>query len=222
MNDVITAPRIDPANADFLSQAKVIVEQVKESKNFDAGFGFINDLKKYGESFERAQGMMLEGMDSVWRPNEHDGETFYAASLRETGLSPATVERHIRMQRTRDSGKVPAKYLEIIDSKYGPKEFIKIANLVEGGWELDEEDWQKFSEVEGEKEVGRVVREITGRKPRSNWLSITIDSRGVLFEHTNEGVREIGRLNIHDDHPDVQKAIKRITGCAGIVPASEY
>lgn len=222
MNDITPAPRLDPTHLDFLTRTEQIVQEVVESKDFEAGFGFINDLTEHGKTFDRAKGMMLEGLESVWNPAEQEGETFYAAALRKTGLSPITVERHIKIQKLLTSNAIPEQYREPIEANHGQKELIRIANLVEGGYEIEEDDWQKISDVRGEKEVGRVTREITGKPPRSNWLSITMDARGVLYEHTNGGTRECGRLNIHDDHPDVQKAINRITGCAGIQPASEY
>lgn len=222
MNEVVSAPRLDPTHVDFLSRTEQIVFDVVLSLNFDKGFDFINDLTEHSKTFETAKGMMLEGMEKVWVSSENEGETFYAAALRRTGLSPITVERHIKIQRLLSSDAIPDQYREVIESNHGQKELIKIANVVEGGFDIDVDDWKSLSNVRGEKAMGEAIRKITKREPRSNWLAITIDTRGVLFEHTIRGVRECGRLNVHDNDKDVQNAIKRVRGCAGIVPASEY
>jgi hypothetical protein len=222
MTDIVSIPRLDPVQVQFLTQTESIVKEVVESRDFDKGFDFINELHEQGKTFARAIGVVLEGMEGAWKPSEHDGESFYAAALRKTGLSPITVKRHVKIQKALASGVIPPEYQEQIESNHGEKELIRIANLIEGGFEVDDEGWRDLAEAAGEKEVGRIARKIQGVEPRSNWLSISIDVNGRLFVHTSTTHREIGRLFVDDEDPAVQKAINRITGCAGIQPASEY
>lgn len=218
-DEIITVPRTDIIQSDFLKETEALVQQVKESKNFDGGFQFINDLHSQGRAFDDAIGMMLNGMNDVWIPAEHEGEKFGQAALRKTGLKPVTVYRHLKIQQALPH--IPDDFREEIQDK-GIKEKIQIAELVRGGYEVTEENWRDLAEAPDEKEVGRIARKIKGVEPRSNWLAISIDDNGVLRVHTVRGVREVGRLYVYEDDADVQKAIARITGCSGIQPSSEY
>lgn len=222
MTDIVSIPRLDPAQVEFLTQTEAVVKQVVENRDFEYGFSEINRLHEYGKTFARAIGAILEGMEGVWKPSEHEGETFYNAALRRTGLSPITVRRHVKIQKALASGVIPPEYQEQIEANHGEKELVQIANLIEGGYELKDEDWRDLAEAAGEKEVGRIRRKIQNVEPRSNWLAISIDDNGRLFVHTVRGHREMGRLFVDDNDEDVKKAINRITGCAGIQPASEY
>lgn len=218
MNQVVTVPRTDIVQSEFLTSAEVIVRDVVESKNFDAGFQFINDLYAQGKAFDDAIGMMLNGMNDIWEPDEHEGERFEQATLRNTGLKPVTVQRHLKVQKALPL--VPDEYREEIQGK-GFKTKIQIANLVDGGYEITNEDWRDFAEAPDEKEIGRIARKVKGVEPRSNWLSITIDENGVLTAHSVRGHFEIGRLNVWDETDEVQRSISRLTNC-GVEPESEY
>lgn len=222
MNEVVSIPRLDPVQVNFITQVEFFVQKVVDEKDFEAGFDEINRLHEQGKTFARAIGVILEGMEEKWSPSEHEGESFYAVALRKTGLSPITVKRHVKIQKALASNVIPPEYLEQMEANHGEKELIQIANLIEGGYEMDDEDWRDLAEAAGEKEVGRIRRKIQNVEPRSNWLAISIDDRGVLKVHTTLGVRECGRLFVDDDDPAVEKAIARITGCAGIQPSSEY
>lgn len=218
-NEVVSIPRIDPIQADFLSQTETLVKQVVDSKNFDGGFQFINDLHAQGRAFDDAIGMMLNGMSEIWLPEEHEGERFEQAARRKTTLALVTVQRHLKIQKALPF--IPEDYREEIQDK-GFKAKIRVAQLVEGGYEVTEENWRDLAEAPDEREVDRISREIRGVEPRSNWLSISIDSNGRLFVHTVRGHRECGRLYVEDDDPDVKKAISRLTGCSGVQPSTEY
>lgn len=219
MNEIVSIPRTDVIQSDFLTTTEAVVRRVVERKDFESGFQFINDLHAQGRAFDDAIGMMLNGMYEIWNPDEHDGEKFGQAALRKTGLKPVTIYRHIKIQKALPL--VPEDYREEIQEK-GVKEKIQIAELVAGGYEVTEENWRDLAEAPDEKEVGRISRKIRGVEPRSNWLAISIDDRGVLRVHTVRGVRECGRLFVDDDDQDVQKAISRLIGCSGVAPASEY
>lgn len=219
MTDIVSVPRTDIVQVEFLSNTAAIVKEVVENRDFDSGFRFIKDLRAQGMAFDDAIGMMLNGMNEIWIPSEHEGEQFKSAAQRETGLSPITVYRHLKIQQALPH--VPEEFQEEIQNK-GQKEKIRIAELVVGGYEITNENWRDLAEAPDVKEVGRIARKVKNEEPRSNWLAISLDDRGVLRVHTVRGVRECGRLNTSDDDGDVQKAIARITGCAGIQPSSEY
>lgn len=218
MTDIVSVPRTDVVQAEFLVSTEAVVHDVIATKNFDAGFQFINDLHAQGRAFDDAIGMMLNGMNEIWNPSEHEGERFEQATLRYTGLKPVTVQRHLKVQKALPI--IPEDYREEIQGK-GFKTKIQIANLVEGGYEITNENWRDFAEAVDEKEVGRIARKVKDVPPRSNWLSITIDDNGVLVAHSVRGHFEVGRLNVWDDTDEVHRSISRLTNC-GVEPKEEY
>lgn len=220
-SEITPVPVVSIEHIDFIKETKKILEGVKETKDFEAGFDFINQLHEKGRSFATAIGIMLEGMEPIWIPEEHEGESFKAAAVRNTDLSPVTIQRHIKIQRALESDVIPEVFRDDIQVM-GQKSLIQIAELVVSGRELTHKDWKELSDAADEREVGRVVRKIKKVAPRSNYLAITIDERGHLWEHTAKGSRQCGVLFVQDKHPDVQKAIERLRGCGGILEKVDY
>ena len=219
MTDIVSVPRTDILHTQFLTQAEAVVLEVKKNKDFDMGFAFVRTMKEMKRTLDDGTGLALNGMAEVWEPAEHDGETFEQAVIRETGLDKYTVQRHLKVQRTLPL--IPDEYREeVAGMSLNAK--TRVAELIEGGYEMEEEDWLKIVESPSLKDVERVTREIKGVEPRSNWLAISIDDNGVLMVHTVRGHFECGRLNVWDDNPDVQKAISRLTSCTGVRPSTEY
>lgn len=207
---------------DFLSETEVILSNIVENKDFERGFEFINGLLEKGKEFARGISILLDGMESIWVDGEHEGESFLHAANRITGLSPETIKRHTRIQKLLDSDSIPLEFRDQIE-KAGEKSLVQIANLKESGYELEHKDWLRLSEKAGDEQaIGKIAREIKGVPPRSNFLAITIDERGVLVAHTKDAHQEFGRMDIYSENPAVQKAIARITGCANIFQSLEY
>lgn len=207
---------------DFLTQTEVILSDIVENKDFERGFEFINGLLEKGKEFARGISILLDGMESVWVDGEHEGESFLHAANRITGLSPETIRRHTRIQKLLDSDAIPLEFRPQIEGA-GEKSLVQIANVVEAGYELEHKDWLRLSEkASDEQAVGKITREIKGVPPRSNFLAVTIDERGVLVAHTKDIHQEFGRLDIYSENPAVQKAIARIVGCANVFQSVEY
>ena len=219
---IVEVPRVPIEQVDFLSKTKEILREIKKTGNFDAGFQFVKSLNEMGSTFDRAKSIMLEGMDKVWKPEKHEGETFLQATVRLTGLHPVTIVRHTKNERLLNSGIIPDVYKESIETS-GEKSLVQIANVVDAGFELEDKDWRSLAEASGDdRKVGRIVRKIKGVAPRSNFYAITLDERGVLVGHTKDAHVELGRLNVDSDNPIVQKGISRLTGCSGVLPSVEY
>lgn len=209
------------ALVDLYGATKGILNQVIQTRNFDAGFEYINELHEQGRKFAAAIGIMIEGMEKEWKAEEHEGETFMQAAVRKTDLHPATIRRHSTIQRFLDSGVVPENVFNDIRES-GQKSLVRIANVADR-IEISPENWNKIAEVaDDEKSLSVVLRKIEKKEPRSNWLAISIDERGILTAHTKTERIEIGRLNIGNKSETAQKALDRIIGCAGILNKVEY
>lgn len=220
MSDVEIIQR-DDVSLDLESETRRILDDVVRTRNFDAGFAYINELHDQGKRFVGAIGVMIEGMEKEWIPSEHEGQTFLQAAVTKTELHATTIKRHSKIQRFLDSDIIPDNVREKI-SEAGQKSLVRIANLVDRV-EVSDKNWNKIAEVAyDEKSLGVVLRKIEKVEPRSNWLAISMDENGRLFKHTKRGTKQIGKLFIQDDDKDVQKAIERITGCAGILDTVEY
>lgn len=210
-----TATDITPKD-EFLQQTELILARVVETRDFRIGFDYVNRLLDGKKVIDSSVSVVLDGMEKEWIPSEHESETFLAATVRETGLSPETIRRHTNNQWLLNSGKIPEEFKESIENS-GEKSLVQIANVARV-YDLEHDDWQRFSEAAGdEQKVGRIARKIKGVPPRTNWLMITIDETGMVVAHTKEEpFVELFRMPIHSESPAAQKALARITGCAGI------
>lgn len=207
------------ATATFEIIANEAVQRV-DSGDMDAGFDAVNFLYEKGVEVGGAIGKIVSAMEKKWINPE--GEKFLDALARRTPLHPTTIKNHLVVNKLLDSGTIPEHVLPAIKSA-DQKTIIRIAKTAEG-YDLDVEDWEKIAEAaySGEKSTSMVIRKITGEKPRSNWMLLTIDERGIITEHTAEGAKEVGKLHINNSDPDVQKAIKRIVNGANIQDKVEY
>lgn len=209
--------------ASLLGETEKVLNEVVETKDFDKGFAYINALLETVGDVDKSIGIMLEGMEDIWKPEEHEGETFLEASARKTPLHPVTIRRHTKIQGLRSSGAIP-EHLRPQFEDAGQKVLESIANVIEAGYEIEEDEWLALSEaVDNDKWVRRITQKIKKAEPRSNYLAITIDEKtGELWEHTKRGSRQCGILYVKDEDEDVKKAIKRLTSCSGVLTNVEY
>lgn len=211
---------------DISKEAEIVVESIKATGDFDLGFAFINGLYDKGLELDGAIGILVDGMSKLWNPSEHDGERFLDVTVRKTPLHPVTVSRHLAVKEFFSTAEIPEHVRPAIE-KADQKSIIRIAKAADVH-EFTVESWEKIGEAvySGEKSVSMTIRRITKTAPRSNWLGISIDDKGVLVAHAMEDGEEVhielGRLHKGNKNKTVQKAIKRIVSCAGITDKVEY
>lgn len=181
-----------------------MLARVRETRDFRIGFDYVNRLLDGQAVIDSNVSVTLSGMDAEWIPSEHEGESFLDAVIRETPLTQASLNRHTKIQKLL-TGDIPDEFRERIECG-GQKSLIQIANLKEDGYELEHGDWLRIHEkVEDDRAVAKVIREITGRPPRSNFINHFYDEEnGVVYAWVNGKVVEAGRMNMDDD-PDVKK-----------------
>lgn len=189
---------------EFLQQTERILGLVKETGRFEEGFRFVDNLLAGRDVIDKSVSIILDGMEELWNPNEHGGEAFLDATIRMTRLTKVSVRRHTKIQGFLESDVIPDEFRDQIESG-GQKSLIQVANVVDDGYELDHDDWLRISEkIQDERDTAKVIREITGRPPRSNFVSHWYDEYGVVWAWVNGRVVEAGRLNMDDD-PDIVK-----------------
>lgn len=211
-----------------IDEAKAVVSMIQETHDFNTGFRMISSILGQAKKMDDVIGVLITGMEPVWNPAEHEGERFIDAVVRVTGLSPDTIRRHLDVKKFFDmhSEEIPEAVLPSIQEA-DQKSLIRIvrAAVVHG---FDEDEWGKIGEAvySGEKSVSQVIRKITKTQPRTNWLGISIDEKGVLTVHANEGGemvhKEIGRLHVNNPDQTVQKGILRVTRGANIQDHIEH
>jgi len=220
--EIISVPATSLAHTEIVESLGKIFQTYADSEDFEGGFGLICDLEERGRSFDRAKSIGFEILEGAWRPEKHEGESFLSAAVRKTGLDPTTIKRHVKIQKLLKSGKIPEEEYESIEQS-GEKSLVQVANLVDAGYELEPEDWLAISEASGDdRKVGMIARKIKKVPPRSNYLAITINDKGVLVAHTATSHEEIGKLYVNSDSLVVQKGISRLTNCSGVLPSIEY
>jgi hypothetical protein len=207
VTDIVSVPRTDIVHTEFLTQTESVVQEVKRTKDFNTGFAFIRLMKEMKRTLDDGTGIVMNGMAEIWKPEEHDGEDFEAAVVRETGLDEQTIKNHLKVQR--NAPLVPEDFREEI-SLLPFRSKIKVAELVEEGYEMSDDDWLNIIQHPSSEEVGAISRQIKGVEPRTNWLEILEDENGVLYAHSIRGMFELGRWNSWDDTPEIQKGIKRL------------
>lgn len=215
MLNVQTSPKDE-----FLQQTEYILSRVIETRNFDIGFDFVKSLIDGKDVIEKSAALVLDGMDKEWIPSEHEGESFFDATYRKTGLSPITIGNKLSVQKLLNSDAIPEEYREQIES-LDMKSLVRISKTVEQGYEVDKNDWKRWSDTPGNTEVERIAREITGKPPRSNFVSFFFDEHGIVYSHVNGRVVEAGRLSLDDD-PDVLKAIEVWKARSKMTPKVNY
>lgn len=215
MLNVQTSPKDE-----FLQQTEYILAKVIETRNFDIGFDFVKSLVAGRDVIEKSAAIVLDGMDKEWIPSEHEGESFFDATYRKTGLSPITIGNKLSVQKLLNSDVIPEEYKEQIES-LDMKSLVRISKTVEQGYEVDKNDWKRWSDTPGNAEVERIAREITGKPPRSNFTSLFYDEHEIAYSYVNGRVVEVGRFN-QDKDPDVVKAIKVWKARSKMTPKVNY
>lgn len=219
MTDIVTVPRTDIVQTNFLTSAESIAKEVVATKNFKAGFQFVREVYEMKNTLDDGAGMVLNEMAGAWVPEEQEGESFEQASLRLANLHPETVRRHLKIQEAIPH--IPEPYREEIRS-LGVKSKIQIAEAVLSGYEISDEDYRDLAEAVDEREVGRICRKVKNVEPRSNWYSLVVDQNGRVFINTIRGCTELFRMPVESDDPDVQKGIDAIISGRKIKPVVDY
>lgn len=132
------------------------------------------------------------------------------------GLHKATIQRYTSVWKMYETNLIPDKFEDAIMQK-SMKTLIPIAQALDAGYEIDDEEWEELVDAPDFSVVNAKLREIKGKEPRSNALILMMDREGGLKAIKNDEQVYIGFLNISDENEVVQQAITRLVKGSGIL-----
>lgn len=187
----------------FLENPVKLLEHIAETGDFDAGFDYVRVVYDVVSKFDSTLDIVLKGMEDMWKPDEHEGQTFYEAAVRMTPLSPVTIQRHTRVGRMIEQ--VPESYRpRIQDLDFKSK--ITIASAVEDDYEISDSQWDRIAGSFSYQDVAEVVREVKNVEPRSQWCRFVVDEDGVVWVKTAHGTFAYYEPKTYEN-PEIQKVM---------------
>lgn len=148
-----------------------------------------------------------------WKNPDEDFRDF---AVTEYGLNSATVKRYVDVW---EAILAAPENLRSILVRKPMQELIPIAtNIANGEIAPDGEQWEKLALTGSNGEAYNLIREMSGKEPPEDKLSITIDLHtGDITSWQNGNPEYVGFLDVHrKDISQVGKAINRIINKSGL------
>lgn len=136
------------------------------------------------------------------------------------GLHKYTINKYIRVWGMHQEKQIPEQFEEKIIQR-NIRDQIPIANALNQGYKINEDEWDKLANASDFSEVSRIVREDIKKKPMSvDALRLQMDGMGTIWAWKGGKKGMVGTLNIHEQDEMVQQAIQRIINNSGILEES--
>jgi hypothetical protein len=192
------------------------VKEAKSQNNPYIALNACKDLLEVSQLAGLALAKMFYDLKQMWE--EFDvAEEFEDIAYIYLGKHPHTINRYLRVWSMFAENKIPN---EQKDAMMGMniKSLIPVANALEQGHEIDEDEWEEIAEASDYQEVSRIIREeVKGSDPRKNALILTIDKVGTIFAMQEGQQYFVGSLEVSAEETPIQQAIHRIIDNAGIM-----
>ena len=133
-----------------------------------------------------------------------------------TGLTKATIQRYTSVWSMYAENKVPELFADTI-KQMNIKSQIPIAQALDAGYEIDEDDWEELAEAPDFSTVNAKMRDIKGKEPRSHALMLLMDRDGGIKAIKQDKQVYVGWVNLSDEDEVVQQAISRIIKGSGVL-----
>lgn len=141
------------------------------------------------------------------------------------GKSKDTVNRYIRVAAMKngrtpnDPPMVPESYQDRLFDR-NIKDLIPIANALDQGYEIEDEEWEQLTNAPDFSTVSKIVREdIKEKEPRANTLVLYARRNGDVVAFKDGKEKFCGYLLLNDDDIIVQQAVARIIKDSRIMEA---
>lgn len=196
---------------DVMQGVENVLIDLNDSGDLVKATGVLTSLDRLSNISGKAKAYLLWGM-SRWYEQNVPGEDFGDYVESTTGTKRITVSRYINVWKQIDDEQIPKAVQE-----KPIRELVPIAQLIEQGFIPTKKEWGKIELAANFSELGAVIREIKGKKPRKSGMTIHLDRDGSLHLWKDDVMKYLGFLNVEDGDEDVQKAIERIVSGANII-----
>jgi hypothetical protein len=206
---------IDVNDADVLSQIERLIMESIAEKDLQKALHICKQIYGIAKLSGKALAKVLYLIKSHW--GEFGlSDNFEDTLTSVTGLTRHTIQTYTAVWDVFESGKIPEQFSDIVMGK-NIKLIVPIAQTLNAGYEIDDDDWEELSDASDFSTVSKKLREIKGQPPRSNSLQIIMDRSGGLTAIKEDERRYVGWLNLDDQDDIVQQAIQRIIKGAGVL-----
>lgn len=187
-----------------------VLVHLNDTGDLDSATKVLNSLDALTNVSGKAKAYLLWGM-SRWHEQNKPEDDFgdYVESTSSTKRK--TVIDYVNVWKQIDEEALP----KAVQAK-PMRELVPICNLLKQGFVPSKKEWGKIELASNPSELGEVIREIKGKKPRKSGMQITLERDGSLYVWKDDVREYVGFLA---DEPSelVQKAIERIIAGANIV-----
>jgi len=194
---------------------EVIRESISK-RNVDIAVNILNQLLTISKLSGLGLAKGLYELSTNWEIFGID-EPFTDYIYQRIGKHKATVERYIKVWKMFAKEMIPTEYTQQIMSINIISQ-IPIANTLDQGWQLDNDDWKKLAYAPDGATINKILHEIKNEPERSNSLRLEVDRGGNIWVYPGKDERKfVGTLELDSEYDCVKKAVKRITSRSGIM-----
>ena len=204
---------------EYLDTVSGILTRVEETEDYEYGLGALRSMVSFGSAVGWGVAKLMHGLYTIWQKNGHDSIKFLPY-LRDIGCPYAdtTVNRYIEAWQA--TLEVPVYVADAMKTQ-PIKNAIAIGKAIAQGYAPEQTHLQQIVDADKFSDISKVVRDMTGRAPRKNSLTLYIDKdTGDIFAYDADGGRHsVGFLSVQDaeENSVVDKAIKRIVRSSGMI-----
>ena len=200
---------------DLFSRVDATVDDAVREGSVEGLIGYIRNLNKFADLSGKALARLLYRIQQNWHlfiESESDDFKDYMAAIFD--MHPHSITRLINIAKMFEEA--PQQYLGALERKNN-NELFPVANALDQGWSLDDEDWKDYIAATTRSERLEIVRQVKGVAPRRTGIFLWLTREGELIAFHSEHERVfVGSLELDSDNPVVQKAIARIIKQTGI------
>jgi hypothetical protein len=161
---------------------------------------------------------LLFGWQAWWVERGGLRDNFIDRCMISTGIGRTTIERYTQVwARLHVENIIPTEFRDEVQGR-PLKDQIAIANALSQGYVIEDDDWKRLAQAANNSEILSIVREATGRPPRSTATTLFLERDGSINAWTPSGISFVGFLNVKEEADEVvAKAIKRIIDGSGLI-----
>jgi len=196
---------------EYLDSVDHILNQIQSTGDFEIGANTVRSMSSIGHAIGISKAKLLHGMWTLWKETQDpDGNSFFIYAAEFCNMQTLVVQRYIQAW---EAVLIAPKALYDDMVAQPMKNLNALGAAVAQGFEISDDTWKTIATSSDNQTVLRALRDVKGKEPRSNSITIYLETDGSLVAWQNGLVTPIGYLD-PDSNP---KAIERIIKNSGIV-----